>query len=272
MDSNSQTKILWNNLNVGTGKAFEPWSTEIKLLVRHGNTFVMDNHLAASWCWLQCCSSKESYKFVHIDRHPDLCYPGLFYGKEINWDSFIGNDTSASLNRYLNTSWNHYGSPEIKLFQWNNYISLTQRKYSDWFSDSLFIIKGKYEQDDNKFDNNNKIRFILGKDFAGDLEEYLKNSKDGSCILNLDIDYFFMGTYWDDNNSDKINCKYDDSEISNIGMLLEKYSKKYKVVTIALSPECCGGIKESLRVFNILRKEMSAMKEFNTDLSELYGP
>ena len=34
--------------------------------------YIMDNHLAAAWCWMQECSSEESYQFFHIDRHNDL--------------------------------------------------------------------------------------------------------------------------------------------------------------------------------------------------------
>ena len=34
--------------------------------------FVMDNHMAALWGWLQVCNPQEKYNFMHIDRHYDM--------------------------------------------------------------------------------------------------------------------------------------------------------------------------------------------------------
>ena len=33
--------------------------------------YVMDNHLCATWCWLQECDFHSSYNFMHIDQHSD---------------------------------------------------------------------------------------------------------------------------------------------------------------------------------------------------------
>lgn len=34
--------------------------------------YIMDNHLAAAWCWMQECNTEEKYNFMHIDQHDDL--------------------------------------------------------------------------------------------------------------------------------------------------------------------------------------------------------
>ena len=34
--------------------------------------YIMDNHLAAAWCWMQECNPNEEYNFMHIDQHSDL--------------------------------------------------------------------------------------------------------------------------------------------------------------------------------------------------------
>lgn len=36
------------------------------------NVYVMDNHLAAAWYWMQECKADSRYNFLHIDRHNGL--------------------------------------------------------------------------------------------------------------------------------------------------------------------------------------------------------
>lgn len=40
-------------------------------LWRDGNTYVMDNHRAALWCWLQHITPGERLSLLHIDCHTD---------------------------------------------------------------------------------------------------------------------------------------------------------------------------------------------------------
>src|ERR1017187_10038506 len=42
------------------------------LLWVQGNTYVMDNHRAASWCWAQHLEPDQQFSIFHIDRHYDL--------------------------------------------------------------------------------------------------------------------------------------------------------------------------------------------------------
>lgn len=41
-------------------------------LWKTNNVYVMDNHLAAAWCWMQECDADTRYNFMHIDKHNDL--------------------------------------------------------------------------------------------------------------------------------------------------------------------------------------------------------
>jgi hypothetical protein len=40
-------------------------------LWRHKSIYVMDNHRAAMWCWLQHIDPRRSHSLLHIDRHYD---------------------------------------------------------------------------------------------------------------------------------------------------------------------------------------------------------
>ena len=46
----------------------------LKFLWKSDNApiYIMDNHLAAAWCWMQECITDEKYNFMHIDQHSDL--------------------------------------------------------------------------------------------------------------------------------------------------------------------------------------------------------
>src|SRR5436853_7864299 len=46
--------------------------SNLNLLFVDGKSYVMDNHLAAGWCWLQTINLKNKYNLFHIDRHYDL--------------------------------------------------------------------------------------------------------------------------------------------------------------------------------------------------------
>ena len=46
-------------------------ATEQNSLCRSGNVYVMDNHRAALWCWLQELDLSKPHSLIHIDRHTD---------------------------------------------------------------------------------------------------------------------------------------------------------------------------------------------------------
>lgn len=44
----------------------------MNFLFNNGKFYIMDNHLAAAWCWLQKIDTSKRYGLFHIDRHYDL--------------------------------------------------------------------------------------------------------------------------------------------------------------------------------------------------------
>lgn len=62
--------------------------------------YVMDNHLAAAWCWMQKCNEDVRYKFLHIDRHNDL-------GTNTPFDIYrhLERNQHLTLNEYTDLEW-----------------------------------------------------------------------------------------------------------------------------------------------------------------------
>ncbi len=44
----------------------------MNFLFNNGKFYIMDNHLAAAWCWLQKIDTSKRYGLFHIDNHYDL--------------------------------------------------------------------------------------------------------------------------------------------------------------------------------------------------------
>ena len=76
------------------------------------------------------------------------------------------------------------------------------------------------------------------------LEEQISNNEERLWIVNLNIDYFFM-------------AKYNYLLIEAICNQIVKEKAKIAVLTIALSPECCNGWDNSIRVYNYVAERLS---------------
>lgn len=74
-------------------------------LWKTNNVYVMDNHLAAAWCWMQECDADTRYNFMHIDRHNDL-------GTNTPFDIYrhIKDNQHLSIDEYTNLSWTNEGN------------------------------------------------------------------------------------------------------------------------------------------------------------------
>ena len=83
-------------------------------LCRSENIYVMDNHRAALWCWLQQVDLTKPHSLIHIDRHNDTRWSRMeqWLQNLPNWE--------GGIDEYLNKEYNCEGfmSPVI---QWDNY-------------------------------------------------------------------------------------------------------------------------------------------------------
>ncbi|PWW17303.1 hypothetical protein DEU40_1253 [Chryseobacterium sp. AG844] len=86
------------------------------------------------------------------------------------------------------------------------------------------------------------------EEFLGNLNFWIKNSRNG-LIVNLDIDYFYS-------QHKKLYKIYSDELIINVATILLENMDKIDVLTIALSPECCGGWENAFKTLKVINNIM----------------
>lgn len=203
------------------------------------NIYVMDNHRLALWCWYQSLKKGEQYNLIHVDAHPDMSVSGLNYFNSQNFDL-----SRMSLDEYRNIL-----DPEINqpLFRWDNYLRFFMDKSEFIFDSSISFT--------HKLGSNATLKYDYSTSFLlkifGDIFLERKYINDKLWIVNLDIDYFIS------NQPDKIMMFSDEYIDALIECIIKGCEKKMiEVVTIALSPECCGSWENSLRVFSKFNKNL----------------
>ena len=82
-------------------KRLKSGSSALNILYQEGCTYVMDNHLAAGWCWYNTLDRRKEYNFCHIDQHDDLANDK----HDIVKDLF--EETPISLERYISLHYEH---------------------------------------------------------------------------------------------------------------------------------------------------------------------
>lgn len=227
----------------------ESLNDKLNFLFKSDNIYVMDNHLAAGWAWLQNIDIHKSYNFFHIDQHYDLIDNTSSIQEVIIEKGILLN--KLTLNQYLElrqpsiTDQYIALDQQTKLFRWDNYIANINDVYPALFKLRYFAT---HKGDDHKLENfideeidsfnlNNSIKKNIGKE-DGD-----------KWILNLDIDYFFSNDY-------PITQNFSDTYIINLITEIKNNLSNIEVFTICLSPECCGGwipaIDKAKLICNIL--------------------
>ena len=220
----------------------------LNFLWNHENIYVMDNHLAAAFCWLQKCRQDEAYNFLHIDQHNDfLCNAAIDeYAK-------ILGDSVCSLDAYYSLQYN--GLP---LMRWDNYIKPTQLLHPNWFNHNIFatqkspvdritqcIIPQMVIEYVNPIDVNNELDSLFYEEYHMPYSRY-------KWIVNLDLDFFF---------DEECNKLFDDEYIISLANKFKQNNDRIQVLTICLSPECCGkdladGWSNAIHVLDTFMREL----------------
>lgn len=220
-------------------------SNDLKLnfLYKEGNIYIMDNHLAAGWCWLNELDTKKYYNFFHLDQHSDMSY--------INSDtllSSIKDKPQLTIEEYMNLEIKRKeGYPNTKLFQWNTYIKAINYLFPNWFKNCYFATH--IDKRDDYPEETKRLNITYWPDpfeLYTNISYWLSDSKE-RWIFNFDLDYFF------DANGMQL---FTDDYIKATAQNLKKGLKHIDVVTIALSPECCGSWDNAIRVMNMVAKEL----------------
>jgi hypothetical protein len=222
-------------------------ATDLNLLVQVGKSFVMDNHLAAGWCWMQEVVLTQRYNLFHIDRHYDLSAHVLDQWlrrlEELNFDH-----AQISIEDLLKIRFIREDNPQggdLQLFRWDNYITIVDRLYPQLFERKSFAT-----QKDGDIPDGFEIVEHEPYSLPENLGYWLEADGKTKAILNLDIDYFFI------HHGDSIIQFFDDEYIRVIAREISSAWNHIEVFTLCLSPECCGGWDNAVRVANIITGEL----------------
>jgi UPF0489 domain len=220
---------------------------DLNLLWNSNKAYVMDNHLAASWCWLQKINISEQYNFLHIDRHYDLLnsqtdwWIEALTNQHINLQNISVPDLSA-----LRYSPHSMPSESFPIFRWDNYLTIFNRLYPDLIGSTIFATH-KDGDTIEELDINEQDSWTLQENLA----YWLENGNTQKWIVNLDIDYFFT------NYEEHYYQLYTDEFVIKIADELRQAQKHIEVITIALSPEMCGGWENAERVARIITEHLN---------------
>lgn len=210
---------------------------EQNLLWREKNIYIMDNHRAAAWCWAQHVKPEEKYSIFHIDYHTDLLQSRL--GDWVEASPLI---ESLSVEEYLDQKWRMDDMHDIPLFSWENYMSIFIKQREELLTHFSYMWHDK--GDKPWFPNHSRHKTVHAPE---NLDYWL--SHNGTWIVNLDIDFFF--TY---EGNEKYIQLLSDSYIRKIaGAIKESYDSGHiSCLTIAISPEMCGGWNNGIRALQIV--------------------
>lgn len=195
-------------------------------LYKKDNVYLMDNHRMAAWCWAASFDPNAKYTIIHIDKHYDTLGSNLSL-----LTSAIGRDIkSLSLKEYNKLEFN-CGLGPYKVFKWDNYIPLFHHFYADSIIEYLFFTHdvGTIPEYLKKHIQHLSVHKLI-EYFPSMFIDYTDR-----LIINVDIDYFFVessnfSNYLSDNATKKI-----------VRSIMNLADDPRNIVTIALSPDCCGG-------------------------------
>jgi hypothetical protein len=217
---------------------------DLNLLYNEGKVYLMDNHLAASWCWLQKLNITQQYNYLHIDRHYDLLdsqtdwWVSSLQEQSVNLKKISIQDLlQLKYHQEMNPNWESF-----PIFRWDNYLTIFNRLYPTIFISSQFAT----QKDGDEIDGY-EINHVDSWDLHQNLSYWLMKNPLQKWVVNLDIDYFFSD--YDEKHYFQL---FSDEFIIRIANEIKKSMKNIKVLTVALSPEMCGGWKNSLRVCKLI--------------------
>jgi hypothetical protein len=206
---------------------------DLNFLWRSGSLYVMDNHRAASWCWLQQSGPEGNANVVHIDAHYDTVGAGGRSSENQPPTASLG------LREYLNASFLDAGET-ISVYRWDNYISLLRHHHPRFGSDWTFATHRIGTRPDFEYTD-------VCPDALVDTLEALLTSRQ-RFILNLDLDYFRS------RKGDRLAQKIRSQVFERIAEFMRQ--DQLVAFTVCLSPECCGSWASSEELLRELMKTL----------------
>lgn len=216
-------------------------------LYNSGKVYVMDNHMAATWCWSQKIDLNARYNLFHIDKHYDLLNGSTdFMVSQLLENNF--NLQEVSIEDYINAEHAPIpGTSNTQIFRFDNYMTIFKKLYPEIFNQLKFATHkdGTVPQD---WSNMYEAEIY---DLPTNLSYWINNTEE-NWVVNIDIDYFF-----DRHPVDGYFQFLMDEYIELITAQLLEAWDKIEVITIALSPTFCGGMDNSKRIAELICRKLN---------------
>ena len=199
---------------------------QVNFLYREDNVYVSDNHRVAAWCWLQYWQAGQEAALFHIDRHSDTLLSGLEERL-----AMLPPMHTLSLNEYLAATTQEHGT-STALIHWSNYLSLFLAQYPERIS-TLYWTQLPPTGDPPRF-----ARMADTPPHEVPLHLSAMAANGDKAVVNLDLDFFL----WRRQRNDYYAI-YSDAYIQHLCESIAELQAAGGLLclTIALSPECCGG-------------------------------
>ncbi|MBG6311023.1 UPF0489 family protein [Pseudomonas aeruginosa] len=196
-------------------------ATKQNFLWKSGNVYIMDNHRAAMWCWLQEVRADETVFLLHIDEHFDTLNSRM----EV-WRRHLPELRGLSIDQYLALTFPD-GDRTFPLIQWDNYLSLFLERYRQQLRRAIFITHNIGDRP--QFEGALHPR---PEDVPSNLGFYLNHPE--RVIVNVDLDYFFC-----DDDQDQRRLMFSDDYISAVFRSIRAHMDTGNVacLTLCLTPD-----------------------------------
>ncbi len=218
---------------------------DLNYLAVDKNIYIMDNHLAAIWCWVRKINTTGKYNFFHLDQHDDCLTSHLTtWLHEIKSRKI--NLSKMSIQEMVELKYNSKLSPngQFQLFQWSNYIPIFFNLFPKLIDEAIFATHNTRPM--HKIANENSLVEKEIFDVVNNLNYWISENSKRKWIFDLDIDFFF--TKHDEQRIQFLSDEY----VLAVAEEIKKSLKSIEILTIALSPECCGGWDNAIRVAKII--------------------
>ncbi len=186
--------------------------------------YIMDNHLAALWCWLDSLQLDDDYSLLHIDQHWDLA--------EMNEGEIeiLKKENLKDINHF--TSLRCGVREDLALVGWHNYITPLPHLRPNL---KKAFLAAEANQNPPTF-NDRRFELITIESFFSNLNERISNLPAGKILFNIDFDFFLQRMNY------RVIRAYPDSYLDNLTEAIKPILDDV-ILTIAWSPEMCGGYK-----------------------------
>jgi len=192
--------------------------------------YVMDNHRLALWCWWQQWDGQDEVQLGHIDRHYDAI--GCDAAR---WGKRFKSAHKASLDEYLEAEVELDDGDALPLYRWDNNVAAFLSLHADQVATTVMATgDGGDKPEIGAPEYVNAWWLIQSLQWALSEEQVTTPP----WIINVDLDYFTCS----DQHGD-FRHLHSRRFIVEVGELLrEGYERgRFRVVTVALSPETTGG-------------------------------